>query len=68
MTFRVIGDAIEYDGRTVGFLTVPPGTLREDVIKALSVCGPDQSERIAELEEEVDGLESIISEIKELCS
>lgn len=33
--FRIIGDAIEYNNQTVGFLTVQPGTLRDDVVEAL---------------------------------
>ena len=33
--FQIIGDEIVYDGRTIGRITLPPGTLRDLVERFL---------------------------------
>lgn len=51
MTFRIVGDTIEYEGVTVA--EILPGawpTLRDDLEQALDGYNPSSQETIAELE------------------
>lgn len=47
----VIGDVIYYNGRAVGIITIPNGTLRGNVEEALT---REESSELEELREELD--------------
>ena len=56
---RIIGDDIEYNGRLVGRLTVPEGTLRGHALEALErACGPEPAVTYATDKEHDDALEA----------
>ena len=38
--FQIIGDEIVYDGKTIGRITIKPGSLRERVEMLLKYCVP----------------------------
>jgi len=55
---RIIGDDIEYNGRLVGRLTVPEGTLRGHALEALErACGPEPAVTYATDREHAAALE-----------
>lgn len=62
----VSGDVIYFEGRPVGFIIIPNGTMRDRFMETL-IYEKDDSEQVKELQSEIDALEDTISSIRALC-